>query len=349
MASPDLFERLVENSRDLYYRYRLHPTPGFEFVSQAALEMTGYTPEDHYADPGLGYRLIHPDDRALLEGGLTGPPAGPVRMRWVRKDGRILWTESVVRHLHDEAGVAVALEGVARDITAQMEAEDGLRRSREQMRALAARLDSIREDEKAKVSRDLHDEMGQLLTALKMNLRWVEHRLEGIPASQVDAPLVERVVDAGGLVDQAIASVRRIAAELRPAVLDRLGLEDALRLELRLLEARTGLRCQLAERAPLPPEVGGEVATALYRIAVEALTNVARHARAAEVSAALAVVAGEVVLTVADDGCGPPAGGVPAGALGIAGMRERADRLGGTLEVARRPGAGTVVTARIPI
>lgn len=349
MVSPDLFERLVENSRDLYYRYRLVPTPAFEFVSRASLEMTGYAPEDYYADPELGYRQIHPDDRGLLDGGLAGPPSGPVRLRWVRKDGRILWTESVVRHLCDEAGRPVALEGVARDITVRMEAEDDLRRSREQMRALAARLDSIREDEKAKVSRDLHDEMGQLLTALKMNLRWVEHRLEGVPATHADAALVERVVDAGGLVDQAIASVRRIAAELRPAVLDRLGLEDALRLELRKLEARTGLRCELVERVPLPPEVGGEVATALYRIAVEALTNVARHACAAEVSAALSVVGGEVVLTVADDGCGLPPAGAPAGAFGIAGMRERADRLGGTLQVAGRAGRGTVVTARIPL
>ncbi len=131
------YRRLAENAQDLIYRYRLSPTPGFEYVNPAAVPITGYTPEDHYADPDLGFKLVHPDDRQLLSQVATGESISqPVVLRWVRKNGSILWTEQHNVPVYDDQGNLIALEGIARDITEQKLAEDRLRKSEENFRLL---------------------------------------------------------------------------------------------------------------------------------------------------------------------------------------------------------------------
>jgi PAS domain S-box-containing protein len=123
--SEDRFRRLAENAPDLIYRYRLLPEPGFEYVSPAATAITGYTPEDHYADPDLGRRLVHPEDRGLLAETIRNPggTSHPVILRWVRRDGRVIWTEQQNVPIHDDQGRLVAIEGIARDITSRMQRE----------------------------------------------------------------------------------------------------------------------------------------------------------------------------------------------------------------------------------
>jgi signal transduction histidine kinase len=255
------------------------------------------------------------------------------RAREVHLDG--------VREQTGEGGGVRYLAALA-DVTEQKEAE-------RRLRALAARLDTVREEEQARIARDLHDDMGQLLTAVKINVRSIERRLDALEGCPSE--LLDRALDTAELVDRALASTRRIAAELRPGLLDRLGLEPALRQEVRKFEARTGLAAELVVRGVLPP-IAGEAATALYRIAQEALTNVARHAGARRVSIALAAAGGLVSVAVEDDGRGlrgdPPAQPERA-ALGIAGMRERAQRLGGDLRVVAGARGGTMVTAVIPL
>jgi signal transduction histidine kinase len=240
--------------------------------------------------------------------------------------------------------------GIGHDVTDRDQAEARLRKSREQLRALAGRLQSVREDEQARMARDLHDELGQLLTGLKMDLRWLERRLSDLPASDAISPLVDRVVAASELADQTVASVQRIAAELRPGALDRLGLGPALRQEVRRFQERTGILCEgsIDEAAPEPPP---EVATALYRICQEALTNVSRHAGATRVVVALSAEPPGLVLSVEDDGRGFEVGPAALGpeALGLLGMTERATLLGGEVGFTRRAGGGTVVTARVPL
>lgn len=137
--SEERFRRLAENAPDLIYRYRTSEPRGFEYVSPAATSFTGYTPEEHYADPDLGLKLIHPDDRSIIEGMLSGsPPAGePVLLRWIRKDGRILWTEQRNIAVRDSGGKIVAIEGIARDVTARVESEREVRASEERFRLLA--------------------------------------------------------------------------------------------------------------------------------------------------------------------------------------------------------------------
>ncbi len=229
-------------------------------------------------------------------------------------------------------------------------AELALHRSREQLRALTARLESLREEERSRLSRDLHDQMGQKLTGLKMDLLWLERRLrrgegEGKPA---ESALLERVVAAAETVDSVMADVQEIAAELRPGVLDKLGLGMALRYEARRFQERTGLAASV--RLPeTPPVLAAAVSTALFRICQEALTNVARHAGATEVAVELEPEGDSVILRVQDNGRGISEQDLadPA-SLGLVGMRERAGLLNGDMAIQRAPEGGTIVTVRMP-
>ena len=136
--SEERFRLLAENAVDLIYRYRLKPGRGFEYVSPSAMAITGYTPEEHYADPELGFKMVHPDDRHLLDDAAQGKAAAetPIVLRWVKKDGNIIWTEQKNTPIYDETGEQVAIEGIARDITDRKRADEALRRSENRFRSL---------------------------------------------------------------------------------------------------------------------------------------------------------------------------------------------------------------------
>jgi signal transduction histidine kinase len=217
-------------------------------------------------------------------------------------------------------------------------------RGEERLRALFARLQSIREEERTRIARDLHDELGQLLTALKLQLCSLEKR-----AARKGNGILEHLVASSSLIDQTLATVRRIAFELRPSTLDQLGLVPTLREEIRRFEGRTGIRCN----ARLPeqlPDLGPERTTALYRIFQEALTNVSRHAGASQVAVRLEVSPFRITLECEDDGRGFDASFAESPlALGLAGMVERARALEGEVRFQRGPERGTIVTASIPL
>jgi hypothetical protein len=235
---------------------------------------------------------------------------------------------------------------IVRDITKRKRAERQLLASREQLRELVARLNSVREEEKARLSRELHDEMGQLLTALRIELEVLEDRLAdlGMPGEVQD--LLDHAVAASELVTKTVQSMRNVLSSLRPLALDRLGLDAALRQECRRFVEWAGIPCDFAAGYGLS-SFGAEVDTALFRIAQEALTNVVRHASASRVAVSLGWRKGAALLQVEDDGRGIPAGQESTG-LGLLGMRERAERLGGELAVKPLTRGGTMVEARIP-
>jgi signal transduction histidine kinase len=214
--------------------------------------------------------------------------------------------------------------------------------------ALLARLQRIREEEKARIARDLHDDLGQLLTAVQMELRWVEERLARHPEVALANALTDHVVEASRLTDDTVRSVQRIAADLRPGALDRLGLGAALRQEGRRFHERAGVPCEVVAEGELP-ELDDGAATALYRVAQEALTNVARHALASRVTVTLGVRAGELVLRIEDDGRGLAGVDVGPHTLGLLGIRERAAMLGGAVTFAPGAPSGTVVELRVPL
>jgi signal transduction histidine kinase len=220
---------------------------------------------------------------------------------------------------------------------------DRLQRSFEQLRALASHLQSIREEERRRIAREIHDELGQALTAIKIALSSL---IVALPEEQ---RLLRRAESIVRLVDQTIEAVHRISTELRPGLLDDLGLVAAVEWAAEDFEARTGTKCRL----DLPVDalaIDSERATAIFRIVQETLTNIARHANASEVDMRLSRKDDHLLLEVHDNGAGMDDEKISAsGSLGILGMRERALLLGGQLTLSSGPGKGTVVRLRIPL
>jgi PAS domain S-box-containing protein len=143
--SEERFRLLAENAKDIIYRYRLKPTPGFEYVSPSATDLTGYTSEEHYADPELGLKLVHPDDRHILEAFLRAPESADrvLTLRWISRDGRVMWTEQQITLFYDDQGELAAIEGIGRNITERKEMEDMLKRSEERFRSLVQNASDI--------------------------------------------------------------------------------------------------------------------------------------------------------------------------------------------------------------
>jgi PAS domain S-box-containing protein len=220
----------------------------------------------------------------------------------------------------------------------------------EQLRALTARTEEVREEERTGIAREIHDELGQALTAFKMDIAWLARRISG-ESSAPGTTLLEKLGSMSKMADEVIDRVRRISAELRPGVLDDLGLLAAIEWDAQRFEERTGAACLVTSNVG-DRQFEPALSTAVFRIAQEALTNVARHARATHVAIRLDIAsdARELRLEVSDDGVGicDEAARSP-GALGLLGMRERARRLGGTVSSTRGPNGGTVVTVRVAL
>ena len=227
-------------------------------------------------------------------------------------------------------------------------AEEALRQSREQLRALSSRLQSLREEERTRISREIHDHLGQLLTALKLDMRALERKVSGMLETELTAALYSKINSAQKLTDETIASVQKIATELRPGVLDRLGLAAAIEAETQTFQSRTGLECKWNIPDELP-EIPAEQATAMFRIFQEILTNVARHAHATRLDVSLNCRDGKLLLQVKDDGVGIRKSDIEnSKSLGIIGIQERAGILGGDVKFDRASDKGTTVTVQMP-
>ena len=242
------------------------------------------------------------------------------------------------------SGEVIERHGVVTDVTDRRKAEEDLCRSRAELRALAARLQSAQEEERLRISRAIHDDLGEMLTSLRFEISAIGRSLR---RDQRD--LRSRARAAMRLIDSSIIRVRKVATGLRPGLLDALGLEAALEAQVKEFQMRTGIAC-LTELPPEKLALRNDQATALYRIVQESLTNIARHAQAHHVQISLMHRAGLLVLEVKDDGKGFALQARQwTGSLGIAGMRERALALGGSMEIVSRPGNGTTVRARLPL
>lgn len=230
------------------------------------------------------------------------------------------------------------------DITARKEAEEQLRISREQLRSLSAHLESVREEERGNVAREIHDELGQTLTALRIDLSWLTKRLP-----KEAELLLGKTRSMYELVDMAIEIVRRISAELRPAVLDDLGISAAIEWQAGEFEKLTEIKCE-SSSSPEDIVLDRDRSTAIFRILQETLTNVARHANATNVKVNLKEEAGRIVLRVRDNGKGIEKKQIAdPSAFGLIGMRERARFLGGEVKISGTPGKGTTVAVSIPL
>src|SRR5262245_940386 len=211
---PRALRRMIENAHDLVYRTRFFPAHVVEYLGGAVTAITGRTAADFYADPDLAASCVHPDDRHLVETPSDPTNVAPVAiLRWVHPDGRIVHAEHRRVPVYDEAGQLVAIEGIARDVTEFVEGQRRLRESEEQLRQLAARMHDAREAERAQVARELHDELGQTLTALKLD---ISRMVQALAKEQLTPPIVDRLQSLIGLSDIGLATVKRIATTLRP-------------------------------------------------------------------------------------------------------------------------------------
>jgi PAS domain S-box-containing protein len=343
-ASEERFRLLAEQAQDLIYRYRLGPEPGFEYISPSATLITGYTPEEHYADPLLGVKLVHPDDRHLLERAQREPEAavGPLTLRWLRKDGTIIWTEQVNRVISDEAGRPLVIEGIARDITERKRAEEEQQRSTAQLQDLSRRLVEAHERERRALARELHDEVGQVLTGLKLTL--------GAAATSAPPTLAATLADAQAALNELMGRVRALSLDLRPALLDDLGLLPALGWYLERYTQRTGVQVALHHQG-IGRRFSSEVETVAYRTIQEALTNVARHAETPRATVRLRADRARLMLRIDDPGRGFDHEAALAAQTtgGLSGMRERVLLIGGVLTIESAPGEGTQIVAELPL
>lgn len=231
-----------------------------------------------------------------------------------------------------------------RDITERVKAENAQRKSREELRELSANLQKGREDEKSRIARELHDDLGQQLTALKMDLSSVKEALE----STADPQVLQQIRGMRRLIDATVASVRRIAADLRPVMLDDLGLIPAIEWLSNDFTNRYGIDVERdIEVGDTHSSPAG--ATTLFRIVQEALTNVARHAEATVVRLVVRVEDGACVVRIADNGQGASRPATPAEkSFGLLGIRERAHMLGGAVEIHTSNGNGFALTVTFP-
>ncbi|MEX1139015.1 MAG: PAS domain-containing sensor histidine kinase [Bacteroidota bacterium] len=260
-----------------------------------------------------------------------------------RNDGTTFWISMTCR-LNRSEGYA---EGVVLDVTERKHAEERLRDSHQQLRNLSARLDSVREEERIRIARQVHDELGQILTAVKIHLTVLTDAAMARD-SRGKSSLQKKLEALITVIDNAIDLVKNISYELRPLALEELGLKEAVEWEASQFGQRTGIQCRMQTSGDIV--LDREQSTAVFRIFQEALTNVVRHASAKTVFVQLSATDETMSLEVADDGKGITDQQLAdSRALGILGMRERAMFLGGSLQVSRNNGKGTVVGLTVPL
>jgi PAS domain S-box-containing protein len=265
-------------------------------------------------------------------------------LREARQAAQALAAELEQRVAQRTAELQTANAELEQQVAERAEAQTQLKRSLEQLRALATDLQGAREDERGRLARELHDELGGALTVIKMTLRRLGQQL-----AEANAAGLELVAEMAAQIDSTVALTRQLATELRPSILDDLGLVAALDWQLQEFEARSGLDCQF-DSTLVSVDLKPDQAIAMFRVAQESLTNIARHAHASRVTVSLSEESGRLVLRVQDDGQGFHQADVAAKrSLGLTGMRERAYALSGELIIDSSPGRGTTVIMRVAL
>jgi signal transduction histidine kinase len=230
----------------------------------------------------------------------------------------------------------------------QKEAQEDLRKSRERLRALSAHLQSVREEERTNIARELHDDLGQVLTALKMDIALLKKGLSQ-PSMIPRRKLIREVASMGKLVDTTIRAVQRITTELRPAVLDHLNLKEAIEWLTQEFRSGSGIACEFQCNVS-NIELDRKSTTALFRIFQEALINVTHHSKASHVRVSLEEKDGTLTMEVSDNGKGITEDEISdAKSFGLMGIKERALILGGAVEISGVPDQGTTITLRVSL
>lgn len=326
--------------------YEMDIEGNFRFINDYGFRTFGYDQID--LERGINFtQLFIPEDRERLQHNikqiLAGAEVEGHEYTALRKDGStfqvLIYSSPILQN-----NTPVGLRGVVIDITDRKQIEQELKDSRDQFRNLSAHLQSVREEERSYIAREIHDELGQALTALKMDLMWINRHL-----APEQTAIIAKIYEMFSLIDQTIQTVRRVATELRPGLLDDLGLSATIEWYCEDFENRTGIRCIL-EAGPEEIVLDQARSIAIFRILQEALTNVARHAKADCVQVKIARNTHFFRMEIQDNGIGisPEQVNNPQN-LGLVGLRERVYPFNGSIVFEGQPGKGTTVKVVIPL
>jgi len=338
------YRTLVEQVPPIIYMAGLEQHIGVTYISPR-INALGFTQAEWVADPELWVRQLHPDDRErVLEQIDAIKKSGSVpklEYRLMTRDGEVRWFLDEVMNVRDADGKLVYRQGIMLDITDRKQAEQELRLSRDRLADLSRRLVQTREAEARAIGRELHDQIGQMLTAIKINL----DLLPDLPPERA----AKKMEQALGIVTELLNRVSRLSLELRPPMLDDLGLVPALMWQIRHHQEQSGTRVDFRHSGVEGVRFDPEIETTLYRVVQEALTNVARHAQATRVKLEVNARGGQLEVQIKDDGQGFDPKIALVKNRGISGMRERVNLLNGSFQIESEPGHGTRISARLPL
>ena len=310
--------------------------------NKACEQLTGYQ-----ASEVMGCQLMHlpinENGAPFAKAGFQTKSVGAFfESRCLARDGiphDVAWTST---DLNGNTGnIKSIFTGI--DITARKKMEEELGKSRQHLRRLSAHLQSVREEERTRISRELHDELGQALSILQMDLSWLENRLPG------GKEWLEKITSMSELLENTMQTVQEISRELRPSLLDNLGLLAAIEWQTQEFQKRSGIRCEINEISE-EIEPNPEISTTLFRILQEALTNIVRHSKAKCVEVSLKIKAGKLILVIKDNGIGITWDQISdPDSMGLIGMQERIDFMQGEFKIHGSPKKGTTLTVSIPL
>ncbi|WP_051189473.1 PAS domain-containing sensor histidine kinase [Daejeonella oryzae] len=337
------FVPILENISDFVWITDIHDR--IIFINREARDALDYSETDSDL---LIENLYLPSAYKIFkeEGVLSAIRTGiwKTQTTWIAKNKReIIVSQSLLCHKSKE-GVPQYFSAIARSNPAVKNSEEELLKMNEQLRSLSAHLLKIREEERSRISREIHDELGQLLTGMKMDVSWINKRLKS-----EDSAIQNKIVSLLDLIDMTISSVRRISSDLRPGILDDFGLSEALEWQAIEFQKRSGINCHLDLRVDLPL-IDKNLSITLFRIFQESLTNITKHSQAQNVWLQIKTIDNFINFRIEDDGIGMDISTIKTKyTLGLIGMQERINMVNGEFSVTSSPGNGTVITVNVPI
>lgn len=351
------YRTLVEQIPMVTYIAPLDKASGTFYISPQIEAVLGYSPEEWLADPGLWVKLLYPEDRdrvlAEVQGAHLNSDGAVFRSeyRLLARNGAVLWLRDEALAVKNERDEPEFLQGIMFDVTDRKHFEEQLKSSHERMRDLAAHIEAVREEERTRIAREIHDELGQALTCLKIDLVWMNKKLHAQDQAAKNELLLKKITAMKDTIDTTVQVVRKISTELRPGILDGFGLPAAIEWQAAEFQNRTGIHCQLSAMPEnLDLDLDERRSSAIFRIFQELLTNITRHAQAGRVGISLRKRRGFLILEVKDNGRGiTKRESLKADSFGLMGVRERVALLGGKFSINGIEGEGTTVAVRIPL
>lgn len=330
-----------------------HGALHFPYVSEGCFDLLGIKQLTLQQNPHLLISRLHPDDADAFKQSMILSAAQATPLNWEGRiilppGGEIKWVNLRAKH-HETNADGTVWKGFMVNITPNKQAEIELEHSRQRLCELSAHIESIKEEERTRIAREIHDEIGVLLTALKMDLAWVAKRL---PSG--NNALHEKTQDMATLLDTAGKASNNLVHSLRPGSLDCFGIVAAIEIEAREFTKRTGIPCKITKSSD-DIEASDELSITLFRVFQETLNNIMKHAGARRVDVQILKTGTEhidaqIELIVSDDGCGfdETAQNKPR-SFGLRGIKERISQLGGKVAITSHPGQGTKIAVRLPI